>query len=65
MILMDKWKKTHKNKNNKPHDQNNSKMVLMDKSEKQKYCTAKTAPKLNWEMVKTYIIDSPNSHIYD
>jgi hypothetical protein len=41
MILMDKWKKTHKNKNNKPHDQNSSKMVLMDKSEKQKY----------WELV--------------
>ena len=32
---MDKMEKTHKNKNNKPHDQNSSKMVLMDKSEKQ------------------------------
>jgi hypothetical protein len=45
MALMDKMEKKHKNKNNKPHDQNGSKMVLMDKSEKQKYCTAKTAPK--------------------
>jgi hypothetical protein len=40
-------------------------MVLMDKSEKQEYRTAKTAPKWNWEMVKTYIIDSSNAHIYD
>jgi hypothetical protein len=36
MALMDKMEKKHKNKNNKPHDQNGSKMVLMDKSEKQK-----------------------------
>jgi hypothetical protein len=36
MALMDKMEKKHKNKNNKPHDQNSSKMVLMDKSEKQK-----------------------------
>ena len=52
MALMDKMERK---KNNKPHDQNRSKMVLMDKSEKQKYRTAKTAPKSNWEMVQTYI----------
>ena len=52
MVVMDKMERK---KNNKPHDQNRSKMVLMDKSEKQKYRTAKTAPKSNWEMVQTYI----------
>jgi hypothetical protein len=37
-------------------------MVLMDKSEKQKYRTAKTAPKSNWEItqwISSPLISSP------